>query len=255
MKLFTMKLFKTSVRLSGLLAMLGATMLALVGFQDSPAAHSDSVRHHGSIVVRGKELYNYKAQTRSYHGHTVITTDCFDLQGKHIAREQVKFHTRSFRLVESVAEDFRNGRYEAITLGNEGFAVKTRADNGEQLKDWSCGFRTSIIPNTMILPFIQNHLPDIVRGEDVWVELLIAARQQTVGFYTRLAGETTINGVACYSVNVVPSSWILRQFVSPLQFVVEKAAPHRLMQYKGKLATITDTEGREIDALVVAEHR
>jgi hypothetical protein len=249
-----MLLFKTSMHASILLAVL-AIMVALMGFQDSPVVRPDSVHYRGSIVVRGKELYNYKAQTLAQHGHTVIITDCFDLQGKHIAREQVKFHTRSFRLVESVAEDFRNGRYEAITLGGEGFAVKTRADNAEQWKDWSCEFRASIIPNTMILPFIQNRLPEIVRGDDVWVELLIAARQQTVGFYARLSGETTINGVACYSVNVVPSSWILRQFVAPLQFVVEKAAPHRLMQYKGKLATITDTEGKEIDALVVAQHR
>lgn len=206
--------------------------------------------HRGVIFVKGKEQFRYNVRYLSQNQQTMVITDCYDLSGKQIAYERAVYKVNPLQFVESKTEDYRTGRLENVVLQNNQYIVRFRKNRQSEIKERVVDFEPDVIPGPLLMPFIQTRWSILTRGEKTTTTLVLPDQSITVGFIIRVQNEEQINGVTCLVVKVSPSSFILRHFADPIYLVFEKAPPHRLMQYRGILASIKTESGDNIDAEV-----
>ncbi len=210
--------------------------------------------HDGIITVKGKPMFTYTARYKLHDGQMVIATDCFDISGKPIAKEHTTYKVHPLQLIESKTEDLRSGRIEHIAFNASNYAVKFRKNGKASLKDRIVESEDDIIPNSLLLPYILQNWDDVVRGEAKSVQLLLADQPITVGFKFTVIGEEIVNGLPCVIIKAAPASFIIRQFADPIFLAFERSAPHRLMQYRGVLASIKSDDGGNIDAVTMTKY-
>jgi len=107
--------------------------------------------------------------------------------------------------------------------------------------------------NDMVGPFLMAHWDQLVRGEKVGCRFIVVPRRETVGFTFRKESETQWHGREVVIVRMEPSSMLISALVDPLHFVVEKNAPHHVLEYNGRTTPKLSSNGHwtDLDAVTI----
>lgn len=187
-------------------------------------------------------------------GSTIHVLREFNLpDGKVAAREQVvyeKGQLKSFML-----EELQTGAKGSTTVQSAGNDLKINFNytEGSAKKSGSEKFLSEILISDMVGPFIVSHWDVLAKGSAVKCRLVSVSRAETVGFKFIKESDSTWHGKPVSIVTLQPSSIIIAKFVDPLHFIVEKDAPHRVLQYTGRTTPSIHKGGKweELDAVTV----
>jgi hypothetical protein len=93
----------------------------------------------------------------------------------------------------------------------------------------------------------------LLGGETIKCRLISVSRAETVGFKFFKESETIWRGRPAMVVKLQPSSIVIARLVAPLHFVIEKAAPHRILEYTGRTTPSIQKNGKwdDLDAVTV----
>lgn len=197
----------------------------------------------GTIVARGSTnvLYHFR-RTTIRNNNTVQALRVFTYpDGKLAARERATYvngKLSAFQVDELQISAQGNARLEPdlknpaktrihfdYTVGN-GAAAKKKTDSGSAEGD--------VLVGDMIPYFIVRHWAELMRGNAAKFRFVVPARLETVGFKLVKDSEVTWRGQPCVKLRMEPTSVIIAQIVDPLFFIVEKNAPHRILEYDGR---------------------
>ncbi len=91
-----------------------------------------------------------------------------------------------------------------------------------------------IVIDDNLYPFMLAHWDDLMRGDAVKFRFVSLEWKRTFMFHFVKMGETAQNGRTVEQIKMEPTNLIVRHFVKPLYFTVEKDAPHRILSYIGR---------------------
>lgn len=124
---------------------------------------------------------------------------------------------------------------------------------GDKPKVRSEALREDTLIADMVAPFLKSHWDELTRGEEVKCRCIIVPRRETVGFTFTKGAALTWQGREVLTVRMEASSAIIARLVSPLVFTIEKAPPHRVLQYAGRTTPKIQAGGKwkDLDAVTV----
>ncbi len=232
----------TSVRPVLMCLLLGITSLA-VG--------QDSVRFSGSVQVDGSERFTMETTIRKQDGLVKRTVD-FYAGKERIMNVVSEFSSSPLKMRSVKLEDFRTGRQEFIEQQGQQYRLRSKKNAREDMEEGTIEEDEDepLLSSYMIGEFIVQNLARLRANEELEFELAVPSRLEQIGFDLELTGEKDCAGEACYEITMSASSWIIRQLVDPIMFYFQKAAPHRLLQYKGRLSP-TDDNGDDLDGAII----
>ena len=105
----------------------------------------------------------------------------------------------------------------------------------------------------MIAPFLVSHWTELCRGEKVKCRYIVVPRRETVGFTFVEDSAATGQKQDVVIIRMEASSLFVAALVDPVFFTIEKAPPHRILQYAGRTVPKIQTGGkwRDLDAVTV----
>ena len=188
-----------------------------------------------------KILYTFKRSVIESKGLTHVTRNYVCPDSSLAAVEKVVFEQGS--LVSFFVDEKQNGAFGSVKVvpdsGNPArqkllYEWTTTAGGKSRTKSASELFQTNSLVNDMIPFFFMQHWDPIQRGETVHFRLIVPARLESVGFNVSKASEGQWNGIKVLRLRMEASNFIIARLVDPLEFVVEKEAPHRVYEYTGR---------------------
>jgi hypothetical protein len=105
----------------------------------------------------------------------------------------------------------------------------------------------------MISGFIESNWASLEKGESCKFRYIVLSRKETVGFKFVKDSETVWHGKRAVRIKMEPTSIIIAQLVDPLFFVVERDAPHRILEYTGRTTPLikSGNKWKDLDAVCV----
>lgn len=91
-----------------------------------------------------------------------------------------------------------------------------------------------IVIDDNLYPFMLAHWDDLMHDKAVKFRFVSLEWKRTFMFHFVKTGETAQNGRTVEQIKMEPTNLIVRHFVKPLDFTVEKDAPHRILSYIGR---------------------
>jgi hypothetical protein len=95
-------------------------------------------------------------------------------------------------------------------------------------------WREDTLVADMVGPFLAAHWDALMRGDKVKCRYIVVPRRETVGFQFVKESEANWQGREVIIVKMEASSLLIAALVNPLIFTIEKAPPHRVVQYVGR---------------------
>jgi hypothetical protein len=217
----------------------------------------------GNLYAMGPEpkklLFRFKRVATRADNTLDVRREFSDSEGKPVAREHLVYQ----------GDDLVFFELEELQIGAKGSAKIHRKAGGNHLGtiDFEYTKGVSIArpahtneplqPNTltadMVGPFLQSHCDELVRGEKIKCRYLVVPRLETVGFTFSKDSDSTYNGRPIIVVKMEASHALIRTQVDPLYFKIEKALPHRALEYSGRTTPKIRNGGhwKDLDALTV----
>jgi len=198
-------------------------------------------------------LFTFR-RTATNSGSTINVLREFNLpNGKLAAREQVVYENG--RLKSLVLDELQTGGKGEAKVESVGGELKMNFDytEGTTKKTGSEKFMDEILTSDMVGPFIAAHCDELEKGDVVKCRLISVSRAESVGFKFFKESDATWDGKPVMMVTLQPSSIIIARLVAPLHFVIEKNAPHRVIQYSGRTTPSIRRDGKweDLDAVTV----
>jgi hypothetical protein len=105
----------------------------------------------------------------------------------------------------------------------------------------------------MVGAFISSNYDRLQNGAKLNCRYLVISRRETVGLTLVKDGETSWHGHEAIVLRMQPTSPLISILVDPLYFVVQKASPHRVLQYVGLTTPKTGENGhwKDLEATTV----
>ncbi len=111
------------------------------------------------------------------------------------------------------------------------------------------------LADDMIPGFIVSHWDALMNGAALRFRFMVLNRKETVGFKLVKESETLQRGTPVVRLRMEPTSFIIAQLVDPVFFIVEKKAPHRILEYIGRTTPLLKegNQWKDLDADTVFE--
>ena len=93
--------------------------------------------------------------------------------------------------------------------------------------------KDTLIDDT-IYPFILANWDELLKGTSVKFRFVSLEWEKTFGFKLAKSGESKVNGTPVVVIRMDPTSLLVAHVMDPLYFSVEKAGPHRMIEYIGR---------------------
>lgn len=209
---------------------------------------------------RGKLLFRFKRQARRSGSRLNVIRDFTYPDGKLAVQEVVVYEEG--KLASYGLRDLQMGAEGSATIhrtpgspaeGTIQFDYlkspgSTRKERSEPWRDYS-------LVGDMIGPFLADHWAALMRGEKLKTRYLAVPRLETVGFTFLKEAATDPKNPRAVLIKMEPTSRIIAAVVDPLFFSVEKAPPHRVLQYNGRTTPKLSIRGKweDVDAITVFE--
>jgi hypothetical protein len=203
-------------------------------------------------------LYKFRRTASRLGSQTTVLREYTYPDGKLAAREHVVYDgetLRSYRLEElqtdsSGTATLRPDQHDqARTL----LTIEYAKDGGSRAHSRTEVLNAGALVNDMMGDFVSSNFERVQTGAKVNCRYIVVSRKETVGLSLSRDGETTWHGQAAISLKLQPTSPLISVLVDPLYFIVEKAAPHRVLQYVGRTTPKGGAPGhwKDLDAVTV----
>jgi hypothetical protein len=122
---------------------------------------------------------------------------------------------------------------------------KPKVDSESLLKD--------TLVNDMVAPFLAQHWDDLSNGKEVKCRYIVVPRRETVGFTFKKHSESRLDTRPVLTIKMEATSPIIAALIEPLFFTVEKDAPHRVLEYRGRTTpkVLSGSQWKDLDAITV----
>ena len=182
--------------------------------------------------------------------------------GAAVARDRITYGAG--KLVSFASDEFQTGEKGAAVLradpshpGQRTIFFEFTAAPGANAKKSAESERADMetLVDDMIPDFIVAHWDALAAGAPAKFRYIVLSRAETVGFKLSKESETTRQGKPVLRIKMEPTSFIIAKLVDPLYFIVEKGAPHRILQYLGRTTPVikNGSKWKELDADTVFE--
>lgn len=218
----------------------------------------------GAIYERGtdrqKLLFRFKRQTTRSGSRLKVIRDFTYPDGKIAVQEAVVYE--GGKLASYVLHDLQMGAQGSATIrrtpgspAEETIQFDYLKSPGSTPKERSEPLRDNSLIGDMIGPFLADHWAALMRGEKLKTRYIAVARMETVGFTFLKEAATDPKNPQAVLIKMEPTSRIIATIVDPLFFSVEKAPPHRVLQYNGRTTPKLSIRGKweDVDAITVFE--
>jgi hypothetical protein len=188
-------------------------------------------------------LFNFKRTITRDASTLKVLREYNYADGKPAAREHVVYENDAPAFYQ--LEELQTGDIGSATIKRDPTNPNKGRITFQYIKDASrhptVSTRTEVLqPDTLINDtvgmFLASHWDSLVRGEKVGCRYIVLGRRETVGFTFRKESETQWRGRDVIVLKMEPTSFLIAALVDPLHFLVEKAPPHRVLQYTGPTA-------------------
>jgi hypothetical protein len=229
--------------------------------EEAPLKYDEPKSLTGAIYERGtdrqKLLFRFKRMvTRSGLTRRVVRDYTYP-DGKAAAEEEVVYEGTN--LVSFVLREFQSGAVgsakirRSTTSGEGSVQLDYIKSPGSTTKSHTETLRESTLIADMVAPFLVDHWEALMRGEKVKCRFIAVERAETVGFTFVKEGGSDAKNAEVVSIKMEPTSRIIAAIVDPLYFRIEKAPPHRVLQYSGRTTPKINIRGKweDLDAVTV----
>jgi hypothetical protein len=205
-----------------------------------------------------KLLFNFKRVAHRTGSTLTVQRDYTYPDGKPAVRERVVYEGDA--LVSYELEELQTGAAGGakIRRAPENQAKGTiqfeyRKQAGDRLKAGTEALRENTLINDMVGPFLASHWDALLRGEAVDCRMIVLPRRETVGFTFVKSPEPAGQGGGAICLRMEAISPFVAVLVDPLVFQIEKAPPHRVLQYFGRTTPKIQagSKWKDLDALTV----
>ena len=184
-------------------------------------------------------LFKFK-RVASRSGSTLdVHRDFTYPDGRPAARERVIYEGDA--LVSFELEELQIGavgsavvRHAADNPAKGSIVFKYAKEPGSRPKLRTESLREDTLIADMVGPFLKSHWEALSRGEEVKCRYIVVPRRETVGFTFVKDSMSTWQGREVLIVRMEASSAFVAALVNPLFFTIERAPPHRVLQYAGR---------------------
>ena len=201
-----------------------------------------------------KILFTFRRTAVRSNTTVQVVRDFIYPNGSLAARESLVFERgelTSFQLEEK--QTGARGGSRVTTDANRKLLFDWTADG--KTKADSEAFVADTLVGDMIPDFIITHWNELARGAAVDFRFIASSRLETVGFKLVKESEAVWRGKPALRLRMEPSSFVIRQIVDPLFFIVEKDGAHRVLEYVGRI-TPKQRDGakwKDLDARTIYE--
>jgi hypothetical protein len=209
-------------------------MMCLLKAEDEPTEIS------GSVFVNGSLTFSMKVTYTEASGAGQKITRYFDKAGQLRLEENEIFHTNSLDLIRFNLKDFKSGRKEEFYKMQDKIVIKYKRDSQSHMKEKVKNQYSHLLHGSMIVLYIKKQIKEIAQDKKISIKLLLPKYLTAYGFVLKKIDKTRLDGKNCLVIKMYMSSWILRGFVKPTYFYVEKDPPHRLLKYEGIITPKAD---------------
>ena len=205
-----------------------------------------------------KLLYKFTRVATRSGSRVKVQRDYTYPDGKLAARERITYEGNA--LVSFELEEQQIGASGSAKIRRDSDnPAKNRIDfsytkePGGKNKQCSEGLAENTLNSDMIATFLASHWDTLVRGEKVKSRYIVVPRMETVGFTFVREPETPGPDRKVIIIKMEATSPILAALVDPLFFTLEKAPPHRVLQYAGRTTPKIPVGGKwkDLDALTI----
>jgi len=203
-------------------------------------------------------LYNFR-RTASHSGsQTTVLREYTYPDGKLAAREQLAYDGKSLRSYH--LDEYQTDNWGTATLGPDPrdpartlLTIQYSKDRGSRGQSRTEVLNARALVNDLMGEFISSNFERVQAGAKVNCRYVVLSRKETVGLSLSRDGDTTWHGQPASILKLQPTSPLLSVLVDPLYFTVEKAAPHRVLQYVGATTPKVGAPGhwKDLDAVTV----
>jgi len=205
-------------------------------------AENESSGIDGSVFINGSLTFSIKVNYSESGGTGHKITRYFDKTGQLRLEENEVFHANSLELIRFNLKDFQSGREEEFYKMQDKILIKYKKDSQSEVKEKEKvkDQNSHLLHGSMIVLYIKKHIKEIEAGKKISIKLLVPKYLTAYGFVLKKIHETRIDGEDCYVIKMHMSSWLLRGFVKPTIFYIEKDPPHRFLKYEGIITPKAD---------------
>lgn len=197
-----------------------------------------------SIYARNSEppklLFRFRRNASRSGSTTIVLREYSYPDGRLAARERVRYEGNTLESYE--LEELQIGTSGTVTVNEASrdsgrislaFTYGREADHKSHARTSTEKPGAEVLVNDMMGAFVSTNYARLERGAKLTCRYIVVSRRETVGLSFEKQSETTYHGCPVIILRVQPTSPLISILVSPLYFTVEKAPPHRVLQYIG----------------------
>lgn len=162
------------------------------------------------------------------------------VDGRPAVREQVTYD--GGRLVSYAEQNLQNGSHGEARIEHTGgklavhfsFTPSGAHASARHNLEYVAADDGEVIVDDNLVPFMLRHWNALEHGKKVGFRYVVVSRTETVACDLTKAGTTSWNGVPAIDIAMAPSGFFAGMLVDPVHFIVEQAAPHHVLAYRGR---------------------
>jgi hypothetical protein len=175
--------------------------------------------------------FTYQYEKTMVGAKTVGKSKYFDEKGVPVVEEETHYEDGKFRLYR-----------QAMHQTDEGGTIEIK-DN-KIIYDFRSGSKTykeetdleeRIMLPDMVVDTYRESWDQLMKDESVYVRFLLLERQESIGFKFFKERDLEYAGKPAVELILKPSSFIIAALAPKIRLIVEKNAPHRLLEMRGRL--------------------
>lgn len=202
-----------------------------------------------------KQMFDYKSEYEIVGTSKIYYNTIKDMQGEVVVLEKtvMSLDGDKERLVSFEQDQKQLGTVGKLEV-RDGKAYFTFLKDGKTKSDDE-KFTDDFIVTSTLVPRLQAHWAEILKGETVKARLAVLDRQETVGFQFKKERDQEINGAPGVIIKMKPSSVIISALVNPLLFGFT-ADGAKLLQLEGRTSAKVKVDGhfKDFDGFTVYTH-
>jgi hypothetical protein len=223
--------------------------------ETSPSGLTAGARPSSRQELIHIDLYDLETERLVYRGFrecieagdkVTIKTTYKKPDGSEVQRTESVYERETLKLVSHVLADRRLGREEQIRVSGKKITLRYQEKKGEPAQSEELEWETSTSASPVLVAMMARNAELLMGGDALVFDLIVPSRLETIGFRLKKDADGTVAGKPVTIIRMEPDSWLIRQLVDPMFFYLTSAAPHRLLQYTGRVSIKTD-EGEDQD--------
>lgn len=218
------------------------------------AQGAQDLDYEGMVFVNNQVRFRLKGQIREKEGFFYKSELYSDTRGQPVLKDDTVVRLEPLEIIRFDQVDYQTGRHNRILRSHPGYWLGFKKNAASDLRQQVIDEEGILIPETMTTPFLMMHLNQLLDDQKVCFKYLLPSRFSSIAFCLKNSGIQKVADRDYYVITLKPSSLLLRSFVSPCYFFVEREPPHRLIHFKGRLSP-SDAEGNALYGSITVNYQ